>query len=89
MSMPTRRKIGIYSFYIEISGTFDQEAVLVETVKKMTAVYTIHSLGLYALWAVFAVAFSALAASRAFRSFARWYSAKWTKLVKKIWVFAS
>ena len=49
MSMPTRRKIGIYSFYIEISGTFDQEAVLVETVKKMTAVYTIHSLGLYAL----------------------------------------
>lgn len=49
MSMPTRQKIGIYSFYIEISGTLKQKQILFETLQRMADVYTIHPLGIYAL----------------------------------------
>ncbi|GAX05297.1 prephenate dehydratase [Secundilactobacillus pentosiphilus] len=49
MSMPTRQKIGIYSFYIEISGTLKQRAILFETLSRMADSYTIHPLGIYAL----------------------------------------
>lgn len=49
MSMPTRQKIGIYSFYIEISGTLEQRNTLFETLQRMADVYTIHPLGIYAL----------------------------------------
>lgn len=49
MSMPTRQKIGIYSFYIEISGTLAQKQVLFETLQQMADVYTVHPLGVYAL----------------------------------------
>lgn len=49
MSLPTRQKIGIYSFYIEVSGTFAQKALLFETIGQMAAAYTVHPLGFYAL----------------------------------------
>ncbi|MCH5462020.1 prephenate dehydratase [Lactobacillus sp. LC28-10] len=49
MSMPTRQKIGIYSFYIEISGTLKQKSLLFETLQRMADIYTIHPLGVYAL----------------------------------------
>ncbi|MTV81795.1 prephenate dehydratase domain-containing protein [Secundilactobacillus folii] len=49
MSLPTRQKIGIYSFYIEISGTFAQRQVLFETLNQMAQVYTLHPLGFYAV----------------------------------------
>lgn len=49
MSLPTRQKIGIYSFYLEISGTFAQQHVLFETLNRMAEVYTLHPLGFYAV----------------------------------------
>lgn len=49
MSLPTRQKIGIYSFYIEISGTFAQREILFNTLNRMNDAYTIHPLGFYAI----------------------------------------
>lgn len=49
MSLPTRQKIGIYSFYIEVSGTFDQKETLFDTLGKMAKAYTVHPLGFYAV----------------------------------------
>jgi prephenate dehydratase len=47
MSLPTRQQIGIYAFYIEISGTFAQQHILFKTLDLMSELYTIHPLGFY------------------------------------------
>lgn len=48
MSLPTKSQLGEYSFYIEISGTRDQQEVIFTTLREMTAMYNIHLLGFYA-----------------------------------------
>ncbi len=48
MSLPTKTQLGEYAFYIEVSGTRNQQPVLVNTLRKLTANYAVHLLGFYA-----------------------------------------
>ncbi|MBT9672300.1 prephenate dehydratase [Secundilactobacillus kimchicus] len=49
MSLPTKQKMGIYSFYIEISGTTAQLDDLQATLTEMARVFTVQPLGVYGL----------------------------------------
>lgn len=49
MSLPVKTHLGVYSFYLEISGTREQQAILFTTLKKIAAKYRVHSLGFYAV----------------------------------------
>ncbi|MGF2385264.1 prephenate dehydratase [Lentilactobacillus otakiensis] len=49
MSLPVKTQLGVYSFYLEISGTREQQAALFRTLRKMTAKYHVHLLGYYAV----------------------------------------
>lgn len=48
MSLPTKNQLGEYAFYIEISGTRDQQEELFATLHQMAAKYRVHPLGFYA-----------------------------------------
>lgn len=49
MSLPVKFQLGVYSFYLEISGTREQQEVLFTTLQKMAAKYHVHPLGYYAV----------------------------------------
>ncbi|PAK80139.1 prephenate dehydratase [Lentilactobacillus parakefiri] len=49
MSLPTKTQLGVYSFYLEVSGTREQQAELFLTLEKMAANYQVHPLGYYAV----------------------------------------
>ncbi|EEI72552.1 MAG: prephenate dehydratase domain-containing protein [Lentilactobacillus hilgardii] len=48
MSLPTKTQLGEYSFYIEVSGTRDQQEVIFATLRDMASKYNVHLLGFYA-----------------------------------------
>ena len=41
MSLPTKTQLGVYSFYLEVSGTRDQQADLFKTLERMAANYQV------------------------------------------------
>lgn len=49
MSLPVKSQLGVYSFYLELSGTREQQEVLFTTLQKMAAKYHVHPLGYYAV----------------------------------------
>lgn len=49
MSMPTKAKLGVYSFYIEVSGNRDQQEEIFATLKELASNYQVHLLGYYAV----------------------------------------
>lgn len=49
MSLPVKTQLGVYAFYLEISGTREQQAILFTTLQKIAAKYHVHSLGFYAV----------------------------------------
>lgn len=48
MSLPTKNQLGEYAFYIEISGTREQQEGLFATLREISAKYQVHLLGFYA-----------------------------------------
>ena len=87
MSLPTKTQLGVYSFYLEVSGTRDQQADLFKTLERMAANYQVHPLGYYAVWAAGASCLALMA--RCLAKFWRWNSARWTAWVTNKWVLAS
>lgn len=49
MSLPTKTQLGVYSFYLEVSGTREQQAELFLALEKMATNYQVHPLGYYAV----------------------------------------
>ncbi|GEO54511.1 prephenate dehydratase, partial [Lactiplantibacillus plantarum] len=49
MSLPTKTELGVYSFYIEVSGTRDQQEEIFATLKELASTYHVHLLGFYAV----------------------------------------
>ncbi|MGO3400216.1 MAG: prephenate dehydratase [Lentilactobacillus parabuchneri] len=49
MSLPVKTQLGVYSFYLEVSGTRDQREVLFTTLRQMASKYRVHPLGYYAV----------------------------------------
>ena len=49
MSLPTKTQLGVYSFYLEVSGNRDQQADLFKTLEKLATNYRVHPLGYYAV----------------------------------------
>ncbi len=48
MSLPTKTELGVYSFYIEVSGTRDQQEEIFATLTELASIYHVHLLGFYA-----------------------------------------
>ncbi|KRL21265.1 prephenate dehydratase [Lentilactobacillus kisonensis] len=49
MSLPTKSKLGVYSFYLEVSGNRNQQEALFTTLQELTSSYQVHPLGYYAV----------------------------------------
>lgn len=70
MSMPTKAKLGVYSFYIEVSGNRDQQEEIFATLKELASNYQVHLLGYYAVWACGSACLALIA--RCLAKFCRW-----------------
>ncbi|GHP13737.1 prephenate dehydratase [Lentilactobacillus fungorum] len=49
MSLPTKSQLGMYAFYLEVSGHRKQQEVLFTTLQELASKYQVHLLGYYAV----------------------------------------